>query len=450
MRLRIPKAFRALSDTKARYYGFYGGRGSAKSYSIANHLVLAAAQRPIRVLCCREIQRSIRESVKATLDTVITRNGLQRAFVSTAAQLGSRAGAQFLFEGLRSNIMKIQSLADIDVVWVEEAQSVSQASLDILIPTIRNAGSKLIFTWNPRSARDPVDKMFRGEGAGDMEGVALPAEYGAWMVSRQVNHDDNPFFPDVLRAEMERDKRRDREKYLHIWEGQYARLSSAAVFKNWRIGEVDVPARARPYYGADWGFSVDPTVLVRVFLLPLIRVIYIDAEVSGVGVPIDKTPKLFDSICESLDDPYHPRKWSIRADSSRPETIDYMARHGYPKIERARKGPGSIEEGVEFLQSWDIVVHPNCKRVIDEMTTYSYETDPLTNDVLPRLADEDNHTIDAIRYAVEDERRGVTLNAYPEVVRQGYVPFGTADNQATDPTKPRVRGATPPSRGLLW
>jgi phage terminase large subunit len=129
------------------------------------------------------------------------------------------------------------------------------------------------------------------------------------------------------------------------------------------------------------------------------------SEVSGVGVEIDKTPAFFDQISGDWQDPLHPRKWPITADSARPETISYMMRNGYPQIERARKGPGSVEEGIEFLKSYDIVVNPNCTRVIDELTNYSYEIDPHTEEVLPKLADEDNHTIDALRYAIEPIRR---------------------------------------------
>jgi phage terminase large subunit len=397
----VPRAFWPLAETRSRYKGFYGGRGSAKTHSFATALVIRASLEPMRVLCCREFQRSIKESVKHTLDGKIAHLGLIDKYESTQTELRTSVGSQFIFEGLRTNPLSIQSYEGITHVWVEEASTVSQTSLDILIPTIRKPGSELWFSWNPRNATDPVDRMFRQDVA-EIED-SYRAGYDRWMVAHRVSWEDNEFFPDVLRGEMDRDKRRDPDKYAHIWLGEYQKISSARVFRNWKIATLEVPDNAVPYFGADWGFSVDPTVLVRCYVLGD-RVMYVDAEISQVGCPIDKTPELFDQLDGGM-----ARYWPIRADSSRPETIQYMETHGYRKIIPARKGPGSVEEGVQFLQNFDIVVHPNCKRVIDELTLYSYEVDKLTNDVLPKLADMDNHTIDALRYAVEDVRRAAKV-----------------------------------------
>jgi phage terminase large subunit len=417
---RLPPAFSDLLRVRARYKGRFGGRGSAKSHSFAEAALIriADSSRPLRVLCAREIQRSIKESVKLLLDRKISHLGLT-GFISQDKRVIHENGSEVIFEGLRSNVTAIQSLEAIDIAWVEEAQSISQSSLDILIPTIRAPGSELWFSWNPRNAKDPVDRLFRGEGVADDDKTFLPADYDQWMISRRVNFDENPFFPEVLRAEMERDKRRDPERYAHIWLGEYQRISEARVFKNWSIGTMAVPEGMRPYQGADWGFSIDPTVLVRCYVFQKERKLYVDAEVSKVNCPIDKTPELFDTLDNGA-----ARKWPIKADSSRPETIQYMQTHGYPKVFGARKGPGSVEEGVEFLKNFDIVVHPNCRRVIDELTLYSFEVDKLTNDVLPTLADKDNHVIDALRYAVEDLRRGTFVTAGPILVTEKRTYFG--------------------------
>ena len=133
-----------------------------------------------------------------------------------------------------------------------------------------------------------------------------------------------------------------------------------------------------------------------------------------VGCEIDQLPDLFDRVPDS-------RKWFITADSARPETISYMRNHGFPKINAAIKGPKSLEEGVEFLKSYDIIVHPRCVHLIDELTLYSYKTDPLTAQVLPVLADKDNHVIDALRYALEALRK-VTVKRTVEEVKQSYAP----------------------------
>jgi phage terminase large subunit len=126
--------------------------------------------------------------------------------------------------------------------------------------------------------------------------------------------------------------------------------------------------------------------------------LYIDHEAYMVGCEIDQLPDLFARVPDS-------QKWFITADTARPETISYMQRHGYPKINAAIKGAKSVEEGVEFLKSFDIVVHPRCQHTIDELTVYSYEIDDLTGLILPKLADKDNHVIDALRYACEGARR---------------------------------------------
>ena len=170
------------------------------------------------------------------------------------------------------------------------------------------------------------------------------------------------------------------------------------MFRNWRIDSLDVPDGTRPYFGADWGFAVDPTVLVRCFLLD--RVIYIDREAYRVGCPIHEVGALF----RTVEGTHGASAWPITADSARPELIDALRREGF-RLKPARKGQGSVEEGVAFLQAHDIVVHPNCRHAIDELTLYSYKVDALTGDILPVLEDRHNHVIDALRYALEAVRR---------------------------------------------
>ena len=152
--------------------------------------------------------------------------------------------------------------------------------------------------------------------------------------------------------------------------------------------------------GADWGFAIDPSVLIRCSLEG--NRLYVDYEAYMIGCEIVNLPDLFDRVPES-------RKWFIRADSARPETINYMQKHGYPKIQAAQKGKGSIEEGISFLQSFDIVVHPRCKHLIDELNSYSYKRDPLTDEILPIIEDKNNHVIDSLRYACEGIRKANTI-----------------------------------------
>ena len=349
-----------------------------------------------RACCLREVQSSIKDSVKQLVEDKIRTLGVERLFKITEAEIVGPNDSLMVFKGLKNHTAaSIKSLEGFNRAFVEEAQSISQRSLDLLIPTIRTPGAQMMFAWNPVSVKDPVDKFFE-ENKNDPE-----------FADVFVTYRDNPWLPEKSRKDMERTRARDPEKYKHVWLGGYQTQSEARVFKNATIGEFDVPKDARPYYGADWGFAIDPTVLVRIWVVG--RTLYIDEEAYEVGCAIDKTPALFDTVEGA-------RKWPITADSARPETIDYMRRHGYPHIQGARKGPGSLEDGVEFLKSFDIIANPRCKNAVDELISYSYKIDRLTEKVLPVLDDKKNHVIDAIRYAAEQVRAfdGGTVYATPE------------------------------------
>jgi len=200
-----------------------------------------------------------------------------------------------------------------------------------------------------------------------------------------------------------------------VWLGGYQRNSEARVFRNWTIEEFEAPADAIFRFGADWGFAVDPSVLVRCYLVG--RKLFVDYEAHMIGCEINQLPDLFDRVPES-------RKYFITADSARPETISYMRNHGYPKINAAIKGPKSVEDGIEFLKSFDIVVHPRCKHLIDELTLYSFKVDPLTERVLPVLEDKHNHVIDSLRYACEGVRKAKPERA--PVSARSFAPSASA------------------------
>ncbi len=373
---------------RARYKGAFGGRGSGKSHFFAEALIELSIYQPgLRAVCVREVQKSLDQSVKLLIEDKIKSMDVAPYFRVLNTHIETPKNGLIIFQGMQNHTAEsIKSLEGYHIAWCEEAQSLSQRSLDMLRPTIREPGSELWFSWNPRSEKDPVDVLLRG-----------PQKIPDSIVVK-ANWRDNPWFPDVLRQEKDWDHRRDPDKYAHIWLGEYQRNSQAAVFRNWRIEEFDTPADSRFYYGADWGFSVDPTVLVRCWIKG--RTLYVDHEAWQIGCEIDRTPKLFDQIENG-----HARKWPIKADSSNPQSISYMAKHGFPNITPSVKGPGSVEEGVEFLKGYDIVVHPRCKHVADELATYSYQVDRQTEEVLPKLADKKNHTIDSLRYAVEGIRR---------------------------------------------
>ena len=369
----------------ARYKGAWGGRGSGKSHAFAEMLVERCIMGKVNAVCVREVQKSLAQSVKKLIENKIEALGVGHLFEIQQAVIKTPHDGLIIFQGLQNHTAdSIKSLEGFDIAWVEEAQSLSQRSLDLLRPTIRKPKSELWFTWNPSKETDPVDVLLRGP-------VPPPD-----AIVVQANYRDNPWLPDVLRAELEYDRDRDPDKFAHIWLGEYQRNSEARVFRNWRVEEFEAPAGVTFRMGADFGFSIDPSVLVRCYIEG--RNLYIDHEAWQIGCEIDRMPDLFMSVPEA-------EAWPMVADSSRPETISYLRNHGFPKILPAVKGARSVEEGVEFLKSFDIIVHPRCQHVIDELTLYSFEVDPQTQLVLPKLADKNNHCIDALRYACEGVRR---------------------------------------------
>ena len=380
--IEIPTAFKSLFKSH-RFKVVYGGRGGAKSGSFARALLIRAMQQPTRIVGAREIQLSISDSVKRLLDDLIAQYRLESFFRSTRNEITAKNGSLFFFVGLKHDPQKIKSMEGVDICWVEEADAVSQDSLDLLIPTIRKEDSEIWFSYNPRDIKAPVHQMF-----------VENSRPNAWV--QKVNYDVNPWFPEVLRREMEYDRGHDPGKYQHIWLGEPVKYSEALVFHNWRIDTFEAPESTIFYLGADWGFSQDPTALGRMYIDDASRTLYIDYEAYGIGVEIDKTPALFDTVPEA-------RKWIITADSARPETISYMNRHGF-NINAAKKGAGSVEDGVEFIKSYSVVIHERCKRVQYEFGAYSYKTDKRTNEILPILEDKNNHYIDLIRYALEKVR----------------------------------------------
>ena len=384
LRIETPRVFLPLLRP-ARYLGAHGGRGSGKSHFFAELCIERCLIDKTDIVCIRETQISLAQSVKRLLEQKIESLGVGHLFEVQKTQITHREnGSLIIFQGMQNHTAdSIKSLEGFDVAWVEEAQSLSQRSLDLLRPTIRKPKSQIWFSWNPDEATDPIDSFLRCDNP--------PPD----SIVIEANFNDNPFLPDVLREEMEYDRSRDIDKYAHVWLGQYNARSAARVFNNWTVAEFDAPDGAVFRFGADWGFSIDPSVLVRAREEG--RKLYIDYEAYMVGCEIDQLPTLFDSVPDA-------RRWIITADSARPETISYMQRHGYPKIVSAVKGSRSTEEGIEFLRSFDIVVHPRCVNTARELTSYSYKIDPKTGEVLPYLEDKDNHIIDALRYACEGLR----------------------------------------------
>ena len=391
----LPPAYQFLSKP-ARYKVVYGGRGKAATWTFATLLILMAAEKQLRILCTREIQRSIKNSVQKVLIDTIGRLGMKQSFdILKDSIVHKVTGSEFLFMGLHRNREEVRGTEGIDICWLGEARNVSQDSLDFLIPTIRKENSEIWVDFNPDQETDPIYDMMVTNGR---EGALV----------KKLTYRDNPWFPEVLRKEMEWDREHDTDKYQWIWEGNTRTVSEALVFKGvfverpFTIEEFGEPDGG-PYYGADWGFSVDPTTLIRCFIKG--QVLYIDYEAYGLHIDLDAMPALFDQVPHSRDN-------MITADSARPEMIHEMNKRGF-FCDSARKGKGSIEDGIAHIRSYkEVVIHPRCRHTLEEFKLYSYKTDPLTGNPIPKLEDKHNHIIDALRYSLEDVSRGFPTVAF--------------------------------------
>src|ERR1019366_2178686 len=256
--LGCPEKLLFFHEENWRYKVAYGGRGSAKSWTVADALLVRAFTRKQRILCAREFQRSIKDSVHFLLVSQIGRLGLTPAFSVTEHEIECTAtGSQIIFAGLMNNISSRKSLEPMAACWGEEAEVVSEASWAKLTPTIRKPGSEIWVTFNPDQESDPTYQRF----------VVHPDL--ARTRAAQVSWRDNPCLPDVLKAELEHLRRTDPDAYHHVWEGGTWTRSDAQVFNGkWIVDDFEsAPTRWNgPYFGADWGFSSDPTVLLRMWV----------------------------------------------------------------------------------------------------------------------------------------------------------------------------------------
>lgn len=377
----------------ARYKVLYGGRGAARSWTVARVLLIKSAKEPTRILCTRELQTSLRDSVMQLLKDQIELMGLT-GYEVLKSEIRHANGSYFLFEGLRHNIKKIKSLEAIDICWVEEAESISAESWDVLIPTIRKPGSEIWVTFNPDQEDDATYKRF----------VVKPPQ-NAYI--KFVNWHDNPWFEETeLPAEKDYAYAVDPESADHVWGGETRKVSDAQILRGkWVIEPFQVPFTVNnngsitylwggPYQGMDFGFASDPFASVRCWIKD--RDLYIEHEVFKLHLELDDIPSTVCNAVPGFED------YVTRADSARPDSISFLKRYGLPRVEPVKKGPGSVEDGVAHLRSYArIVVHPSCKHTADECKRYSYKVDSRSGDILAEIVDAHNHCMDAIRYALQ-------------------------------------------------
>ena len=369
-----------------QYRAAYGGRGSGKSQTAALMAAVWGYAEPLRVLCTRELQVSIKDSFHREIKDAIERTSWLAAHYDVGVDyLRGRNGTEFIFRGLRHNTSSIKSLAGIDLTIVEEAEDVPEDSWLALEATVfRQPKSELWAIWNPRVDGSPVDKRFRKS----------PPDKA--LIAR-INYDSNPFFPEGLEALRQREQRRlDPATYAHVWDGEYLENSDAQVFAGkYEIAEFEPGALwDGPYFGLDFGFAQDPTAAVECYIHG--DRLYIRREAGRIGLELDDTSAYVREAMPLM------ALHNVRADSARPESISYLQRHGLPNIKSVKKWSGSVEDGISFIKSFArVIIHPECRETAREFRLYSYKQDRLTGDIMPKLVDAHNHYIDALRYALE-------------------------------------------------
>lgn len=368
-----------------RYKGAYGGRGGGKSHWFAEMLIEHLVENPdLKAVCIREFQKSLKFSAKMLIEEKIESLGVGDLFTITTTEIRRNGGRGIIiFQGMQDHTAdSIKSLEGFNIAWVEEAQNLSARSLKLLRPTIRVQGSEIWFTWNPENESDPVDRFLRNNTPSD-------------AIVVKVLYTDNIHLPETLKKEAESDRASDMDYYTHVWMGGYNKKSKEQVFADKWVIDVFEPTDAwdGPYHGVDFGFSADPSVMIKAWTYQ--NYLYIERESYAVGLELDDTFEKWTNDVPGCD------RHVIRADSSWSQSIAYLKRHGLPNIVAVDKWKGSVEDGIKHIRKYEkIVVHERCVGFAEECEKYKHKVDKRSGDILPDIVDKFNHGPDGLRYAI--------------------------------------------------
>lgn len=389
MNLEIAEPFEPLfieshPDYLKRFLVWHGGRGSGKSTHAAKGLLYRGWKKYEKILCFRQFQNSMADSVHAILEQEIDNMGLKDFYTVQRDSIFSPVNqTEFIFKGManKDQVNAVRSIPGLTLGWGEEAQTLSERSHETLVPTFREDGSQIIYTYNVDLETDPTYTRFN---------VKPPP----FAYVRQVNFDENPWFSDVLRQEMEWSRSTDTDAYMHIWMGQPRVHSEAQIFNGkWEISRFEPPVGVEFLHGSDFGFAADPTTAVRMYIHD--DCLWIYQESYKHKLDIDFTADQWKRDIPGIE------KFIVRCDSARPETISYLQRHGIPNALGVEKWTGSVEDGISFIRSFKrIIIHEQCRYSIQEAKLYSYKRHAQTNDILPEALDKNNHIWDAVRYGL--------------------------------------------------
>lgn len=389
----------------------FGGRMGYKSTVTAQHIITEALDEKHKdeaFLCAREYQVSIKNSSYSVILNWIERMGLLHEFTILNDEIKANdTGVRIIFKGLQDTT-SIKSIDNLSLVWIEEGETLKQRSFnDVYDTAIRHPNSQMIITMNLRKKTDfsfslvsgVYDQaMACGSGlefySGEHDGDKVNIVY--------VNYKANRWLPEKALEKINKLKQKDYEAYQQRYLGAVRQNNKAAVIgpQYWTVAKVEYDRSCQPLQGLDFGFSTDPTAAIASYIKN--NCLYIYAACGKVGLDTSDMAKFIDDRIPSF------KRHKITADSARPETISHLKNKGditFPMIVGAKKGKGSIEDGIEFIKSFDMIyIDESLDEVIYEFSEYSYKLDKTTEEPTTDILDANNHFIDALRYSLEDAK----------------------------------------------
>lgn len=390
--IEIPVEFKRLFDTDWREAAVYGGRFSLKSHTVARLLLIKGRQSKIRIGCFREFQNSIADSSHQLLSDLIKLYNLADYKVTDKSIINTITGSDFIFKGLWNNEQSVKSLEGIDIAWVEEAQTITQESLEVLTPTIRKPGSQIIYTYNRLTETDPVHTRLVIEGRPNTLVI-------------NVNYDiaiKHGMMPEVIRIEMEDDRDHRPGLYKTKWLGEPTGLENK-IYKDWAtIEEIPIEARLERR-GLDFGYSNDPTAIVDIYYYNGAYIL--DEVIYRKGLSNKQ-------IADILKD----KDVLVVADSAEPKSIDEIYSYGI-NIIPCVKGRDSVRQGIQYVQQQKILVTSRSKNIWMEYLNYMWKVDK--NGVSINEPEHTyKHSMDAISYGMDSLK---PTNYVQERIRQDNV-----------------------------
>lgn len=395
----------------ARYKVAYGGRGGAKSWGIARALLIQGAAKPLRVLCAREFQTSIRDSVHKLLSDQILALGLETFYEVTQASIRGKNGTEFSFVGLKNNVSNVKSYEGVDICWVEEAQTVSKMSWNVLIPTIRKENSEIWISFNPELEQDETYQRF----------VLYPPPGAVVM---KINWSDNPWFPDTLRAEKDALKARDPAAYATVWEGVCRQTVDGAIFAR-EMEAADIEGRitrvpydaAKPVHAIwDLGWSDQTAIWFLQFVGMETRLIrYIEDSQKTITHYLAELQK-FGYVYDTMWLPHDAQNKTLAANGRSIEEIVRAAGHKVQILPKVPVADSINAARTVFTGCW--FDRENAAEGLNCLRHYRYEVDPDTGQFSKNpLHDHYSHGADAFRYIglmIKEPRRAQAGRRVPQ------------------------------------